>query len=130
MVTNDARCTREIKTSTAMAKAAFNKKKAFFTRKLELYLRKKITNCEIWSIATYRAETWKLRKVNHKYLDSFEVLCWRKMEKISWTDRVRNEEILLKIHGGEKYPKNNKRKEALVTSFVGTAFKNTLLKER
>jgi hypothetical protein len=46
MVTNDARCAREIKTSTAMAKAAFNKK-ALFTRKFELYLRKKLTNCEI-----------------------------------------------------------------------------------
>jgi hypothetical protein len=103
-----------------MAKAAFNKKKALFTRKLELYLRKKLTNCEIWSIASYGTETWKLRKVDHKYLDSFEVLCWRKMEKISWIDHVRNEEILLEIHGGEKYHKKNNKKED----------KDTLLKER
>jgi hypothetical protein len=34
MITNDARCTREIKSRTAMAKAAFNKKKALFTSKL------------------------------------------------------------------------------------------------
>ena len=26
-----------------------------------------------------------------KYLDNFEMWCWRRMEKISWTDRVRNE---------------------------------------
>jgi hypothetical protein len=32
-----------------------------------------------------------LRKVDQKYLDSFEMWCWRKMERISWTDRVRNE---------------------------------------
>jgi hypothetical protein len=38
----------------------------------------------------YGAETWTLRKVNQKYLESFE-MCWRRMEKISWTDRVRNE---------------------------------------
>ena len=66
MITNDARCTREFKSSTAIAKAAFSKKKALLTRKLELYLRKKLTNCEIWSIASYGAETWKLRKVDHK----------------------------------------------------------------
>jgi len=51
------------------------------------------------------------------------------MEKISWADHVRNEEILLKIHGGEKYPKKNNKKGGLVTSFAGTAFKDTLLKE-
>jgi hypothetical protein len=26
-----------------------------------------------------------------KYLESFEMRCWRRMEKISWTDRVINE---------------------------------------
>jgi hypothetical protein len=37
-----------------------------------------------------------LRKVDQKYLESFEMWCWRRMEKISWTDRVRNEEVLHK----------------------------------
>jgi hypothetical protein len=35
MITNDARCTREIKSRIAMAKAAFNKKKTLFTSKLD-----------------------------------------------------------------------------------------------
>jgi hypothetical protein len=35
MITNDARCTREIKYRIAMAKAAFNKK-TLFTSKLDL----------------------------------------------------------------------------------------------
>jgi hypothetical protein len=30
--------------------------------------------------------------------------CWRRMEKISWTDHVRNEELLLRVQGAEKYP--------------------------
>jgi hypothetical protein len=30
-------------------------------------------------------------------MKSFEIWCWRKMEKISWTDLVRNEEILLRV---------------------------------
>jgi hypothetical protein len=34
--------------------------------------------------------------VDQKHLESFEVWCWRKM-KISWTDRVRNEEVFLTI---------------------------------
>jgi hypothetical protein len=27
-----------------------------------------------------------------------DVLCWRRMEKISWTDHVRNEEVLLRVN--------------------------------
>jgi hypothetical protein len=36
MITNDARCTRETKSRIATTKAAFNKKKALFTSKLDL----------------------------------------------------------------------------------------------
>ena len=53
MITNDARCKREIKSSFAMAKAAFNKMKALFTRKLNLTLRWMLVKCYFWSIALY-----------------------------------------------------------------------------
>jgi hypothetical protein len=36
MITNDARCGREIKSRIVMAKAAFTKKKALFTSKFDL----------------------------------------------------------------------------------------------
>ena len=29
------------------------------------------------------------------HLESFEMWCWRRMEKISWTDHVRNELLLI-----------------------------------
>jgi hypothetical protein len=45
MITNDARCTHEIKSRTAMEKAAFNKKRTLFTSKLDLNLRKKLVTC-------------------------------------------------------------------------------------
>jgi hypothetical protein len=97
MVTNDARCTREIESRIAMAQAAFNRKKTRFTSKLDLNLGKNLVKCYTWNVAFYGAETWTLRKVDQKYLERFEMYCWRRMEKISWTDRVRNE-------GGEEYP--------------------------
>jgi hypothetical protein len=50
-----------------------------------------------WSIALYGAETWTLRAVDQKRLESFEMWCWRRMEKISWTDHVRNEDVLLRV---------------------------------
>jgi hypothetical protein len=97
MLTNDGRCTCEIKCRIAMAKAAFNKKRTLFTSTLELELRKKLVKCYIWSRALYGAETWTLRAVDQKHLESFEMGYWRRMEKISWTDRVRHKEVLLRV---------------------------------
>jgi len=73
ILTNDGRCTWEIKCRVAMAKAAFNKKKALFTSTLDLELRKKLVKCYIWSIALYGVETWTLRALDQKHLESFEM---------------------------------------------------------
>jgi hypothetical protein len=62
-----------------------------------LELRKKLVKCYLWGIALYGAENWTLRAVVQKHLESFEMWCWRRIEKISWTDHVRNEEVLLRI---------------------------------
>jgi len=80
-----------------MSKAAFNKKRSLFTSTSDLELRKKLVKCYIWSRALYGAEIWTLRAVDQKHLGSFEMWLWRRMEKISWTDHVRNKEILLRV---------------------------------
>ena len=61
ILTNDGRCTCEIKCRIAMAKAAINKKATLFTSILDLELRKKLVNFYNWSIALQGAETWVLR---------------------------------------------------------------------
>ena len=81
-----------------MAKAAFNEKQALLTSTLDLNLRMNLVKCYIWSIALYGAEIWTFRAVDKKHLESFEMRCWRRMEKISWTDHMRNEEGLLQVN--------------------------------
>ena len=107
-----------------MAKAAFSKEKTLFTSKLDLNLRKKPIKCYIWSMALYGAETWTLRAAGQKYLESFEMWCWRRMEKISWTDHVRMKKCYLEsMSKGISYRKQeNGRLTGLDTSYVETAF--------
>jgi len=50
-----------------------------------------ITTLNKQQSALYGVETWTLRKVYQKYLENFERWCWRRIEKISWIDGVRNE---------------------------------------
>jgi predicted restriction endonuclease len=75
ILTNDGRCTCEIKCRIAMAKAAFNKKRTVFTSTLYLELRKKVVKCYVWSIALCGAETWTLQAVDQKHLESFKMWC-------------------------------------------------------
>jgi hypothetical protein len=77
------------------------------------------------------AETWSLRAVDQKCLESFEMWCWRRMEKISWTFLWEIKYCLQSKSKGIFYMKYvNGRRTGLVTFCVETAFYNGLLKER
>ena len=99
-----------------MAEAAFNKKS---TRNLL-----ETNKCYIWIIAFYSTENWTVWKVYQKYLESCEMWCWRRMEKISWDDHVRNEEVLHRIKEERFAVHTIKRRKFnwIVTSFVETVF--------
>jgi len=59
-------------------------------------------------------------------MESFEMWCWRRMEKVSWTDRVRNEEELQRIKKEGNVRRTIKRKKAYW--IVHTLRRNCLLK--
>jgi hypothetical protein len=66
----------------AMGKEPFNRKIPLFISKLNIELRKTLVKFYVWSIALYNLETWTLRKLERKYLDSVEMRCRRGMEMI------------------------------------------------
>jgi len=72
-------------------------RRRLFTSKFDLNLRKKLVKCYIWGIALYSAETWTHQKKDKKCLGSFQMWCWRRMEKISCTNRVKNKEVLQRV---------------------------------
>ena len=125
-LTNDGRCTCEIKSRVAMAKAAFNTKRAHFTTTIDLKLRKKLVNCYIKSIALCGAETWAIQAVDQKHLESFEMWCWRRMENISLTDHVRNVELLRVEEQRDILHEINKRKP----NWIGHVLRRNCLLQR
>jgi hypothetical protein len=58
--------------------------------------------------------------------------CWRGMEKISWTDHVRNEEALLRVMEQRNilHEKVNGTLTGLVIFYVETALYDKLLKKK
>jgi hypothetical protein len=76
-------------------------------------------------MAIYGAETWALRATDLKYVESLELWCWRRMEKIIWTDNVRKEGVLLR-HNEQRYILYEIRKRKINSIghlYVETAFK-------
>jgi hypothetical protein len=56
-------------------------------------------------------------KVDQKYLGSTEVCCWRRIE-ISWTDRLRNEEVLLRVKEERNIIHTIKRRKGNLTGHI------------
>src|SRR6218665_1232915 len=94
LITSDARCDTEIKTMIGMAKNAFNQRKELLSKNLNKDTKKRIIKAIIWNVALYAAETWTYKKEDIRRLETFEMLVWRKMEKISWRDMKTNKEVL------------------------------------
>jgi len=98
IITSNARCTNEIRCRIGMAKTAFLRKRELLTNGLTLATKKKIIKAIIWSVALYAAETWTIGVKDTKALEAFEMWIWRIVQKISWKDKLTNEEVLSRIH--------------------------------
>src|SRR5437867_677176 len=57
----------------------------------------KILNCYVFSILNYGCESWTWNKVMRKKVNAFEFWRYRRILKISWRDKVKNEEILKRL---------------------------------
>ncbi|KAJ4446093.1 hypothetical protein ANN_12785 [Periplaneta americana] len=49
---------------------------------------------EVWHCG---AETWTLRRSEEMRIEAFEMWMWRRMERVNWTDRIRNEAVLKRV---------------------------------
>ena len=76
-----------------MAKDAFNKRKELLTKLLSMTLKKRIVKVLVWPVVLYGCETGTLLQDEINRLEALEVWLWRGLEKISWRDKIRNDEV-------------------------------------
>ena len=51
----------------------------------------------VFSIVMYGCQSWTKRKAEHRRIDAFELWCWRRLLRITWTARRSNQSILKEI---------------------------------
>ena len=88
-----------------MGKEAFNKRRDLLTGVMDQEVKKRLVKADmacgtIWvrNMDIEKdgdgCETWTLRKMEIDRLRAFEMWIWRRMERISWEDKKKNEEVL------------------------------------
>ena len=97
-ITEDGRCIEEIKRRICEAKKTFQKMRSIISnRHLSIGTRKRVIKTYVWPVLLYGSETWTISKKVAEKLEAFEMWCWRRLLKISWMERISNEEVLRRM---------------------------------
>ena len=92
---NDGTCLQDIKTRIAMAKQKMVQLNNIWKdRGIPLFLKLKILKCLIWPVVLYGCEAWTLRKEESDKLKAAEMWFYRRLLRVSWTDKRTNESVL------------------------------------
>ena len=52
----------------------------------------------VFPAVMYRCESWTIKKVEYQRIDAFNLWCWRRPLRVSWTARTSNQSILKEIN--------------------------------
>ena len=67
------------------------------SRDITLSTKVRLVKAMIFPVVMYGCESWTLKKAEHRRIDAFELWCWRRLLRISWTARRPNQSILKEI---------------------------------
>ena len=94
-ITNDGRNEKEITRRIAIAKSTFTDMKRILTNiRIGMGIRMRVLKCFVWSTLLYGSETWTITKKMRKRIEATEMWFLRRMQRIPWTARASNEEVL------------------------------------
>ena len=74
-------------------KAMTNLDNVLKSRDITLPTKVHILKAMVFPIIMYRCETWTIQKAKHQRIDAFELWCWRRLLRVTWTARRSNPSI-------------------------------------
>ena len=97
-ITADGDCSHEIKRPLLLGrKGMTNLDSIFKSRDITLPTKVHLVKAMVFPIVMYGCESWNIKKVGCRKIDAFELWCWRRLLRVSWTARRSNESILKEI---------------------------------
>ena len=98
MVTADGDCRHEIKRHLLLGrKVMTNLDSILKSRDVILPTKVHLVKTMAFPVVIYGCESWTIKKAEHWRIDAFELWCWRRVLRVSWTARRSNQSILKEI---------------------------------
>ena len=75
----------------------------FKSRDITLPTKVHLVKAMVFPAVMYGCESWTVKKAEHQRIDAFELWCWRRLLRVSWTARRANQSILKEISPGYSF---------------------------
>ena len=100
-ITADGDCSHEIKRRLLVGrKVMTNLDSIFKSRDITLPAKVRLVKATVLSVVMSGCESWTVKKAECRRIDAFELWCWRRLLRVSWTARRSNPSILKEISPG------------------------------
>ena len=97
-ITADGDCNHEIKRHLLLGrKVMTNLDSTLKSRDITLPTKVHLVKAMVFPVVRYRCESWTIKKAECQWIDAFELWCWRRLLRVSWTSRRSNQSILKEI---------------------------------
>ena len=97
-ITADGDCSHEIKRRLLLGrKVMTNLDSILKSRDITLPTGVCLVKAIFSPVVMYGCESWTIKKAEHRRLDAFELWCWRRLLRVTWTARRSNQSILKEI---------------------------------
>ena len=97
-ITADGDCSHEIKRHLLLGrKAMTNLDSILKSRDITLPTKVHLVKAMVFPVVMYRCKSWTIKKAECQIIIAFELGCWRRLLKVSWTARRSNLSILKEI---------------------------------
>ena len=97
-ITADGDYSHEIKRCLLLGrKAMTNLDSILKSRDITLPTKVRLVKVMVCPVVMYGCDRWTIKKAEFRRIDAFEVWCWRRLLRVTWTARRSNQSILKEI---------------------------------
>ena len=98
-ITADGECSHEIKRCLLLGrKVMTNLDSILKSRDITLLTKVHLVKAMVFPVVMYGCESYTIKKAECQRTEAFELWCWRRLLRVSWTARRSNQSILKEIN--------------------------------
>ena len=118
-ISADGKCKAEVTARIMQAKKFFGQMKhLLINQSMSMKVRRRVLDCYILPVLMYGCEAWTISKEIENRLKATEMWFLRRMLRISYVDKIRNEEVLEKAGTTRSLVKKTRKRQAVFFGHV------------